>query len=227
MIKNRKDYEYYLLADRIAMGRLPRKHNFFGFLKTLFFPDHNLQFVKTMRKIEYLENFRASLLVKVVLWYYYLRYRRLSIKLGFMIQPYTFGPGVSLKHYGFIAINSNVRIGSNCVLHPGVSIGTQAGYGSKTPVIGNNVYIGPGAVIYGEITIGNNIAIGANAVVNKSFIEEGVVLGGVPAKIIGKVDIEDILLKATDLIDKNIDYQLVRGKPAIEAKKIIKGLRNG
>ena len=51
------------------------------------------------------------------------------------------------------------------------------------PVIGNEVYIGPGAKIVGNVTIGNNVAIGANAVVT-SDIPNNACVGGVPAKII-------------------------------------------
>ena len=51
------------------------------------------------------------------------------------------------------------------------------------PVIGNNVHISHGAVVFGGITIGNNVDIGANAVVNKP-VPDNAVVAGVPAKII-------------------------------------------
>ena len=56
-------------------------------------------------------------------------------------------------------------------------------YEGGAPVIGDNVYIGPGAKIFGDITIGNNVSIGANAVVNRSF-PDNVIIAGVPAKVI-------------------------------------------
>lgn len=52
-----------------------------------------------------------------------------------------------------------------------------------TPVIGNNVCINKGAIVYGGITIGNNVDIGANAVVNKP-VPNNAVVAGVPAKIL-------------------------------------------
>lgn len=55
----------------------------------------------------------------------------------------------------------------------------------KAPQIGNDVYIGPGAVIFGDITIADGCYIGANAVVNKSISETNSVVVGVPAKVIG------------------------------------------
>ncbi len=53
-------------------------------------------------------------------------------------------------------------------------------------IIGNNVNVGFGSVIVGDVIIADNITIGANSFVNKSFREEGVVIAGCPAKIIGK-----------------------------------------
>ena len=50
------------------------------------------------------------------------------------------------------------------------------------PKIGNNVVIGVGAVVLGDIHIADGIAIGANAVVNKSFGEPSIAIAGVPAK---------------------------------------------
>lgn len=51
------------------------------------------------------------------------------------------------------------------------------------PKLGNNVNIGPGAKVFGDITIGDDVFIAANAVVTKS-IPNNVIVGGVPAKII-------------------------------------------
>ena len=68
-----------------------------------------------------------------------------------------------------------------------VNIGATGG-SSKAPQIGDNVYIGPGAVIYGDIIIADNCYIGANSVVNKSFIEPSSVIAGVPARVIKKDD---------------------------------------
>lgn len=52
------------------------------------------------------------------------------------------------------------------------------------PIIGNNVYIGPGAILFGDITIADNVSIGANATVNRSFTESNVVIAGTPAEIV-------------------------------------------
>jgi serine O-acetyltransferase len=60
------------------------------------------------------------------------------------------------------------------------------GYYNGAPRLGNNVYVGPGSKLFGNITIGNNVAIGANAVVNTD-VPDNVTVGGVPAKIISGV----------------------------------------
>lgn len=112
-------------------------------------------------------------------------YWHFSMKLGFDIPPNTCGKGLVIHHYGCIVINGNARLGDYCVLQQGVNIGQ--GYSlSDVPTIGNNVWIGPGAKIYGKINIADGIAIGANSVVNKSFNEEDICIAGVPASKIGK-----------------------------------------
>lgn len=87
-----------------------------------------------------------------------------------------FGKGLSISHIGTIVVNHEARIGENCRLHVCVNIGTGS------PQIGNNVYIGPGAKIFGRIKIADSIKIGANAVVNKDFLIKGKTIVGVPAK---------------------------------------------
>lgn len=54
------------------------------------------------------------------------------------------------------------------------------------PVIGNNVRLGVGAKVIGNIYIADNVTIAAGAVVTKSCFEKGVTLAGIPAKIINR-----------------------------------------
>jgi serine O-acetyltransferase len=134
-------------------------------------------------------------------WLYW-KFRREQIKYGFIIWPNCFGPGLSIAHPGPIIVNSAARIGKNCRIHECVNIGTEAGYGHKVPHIGNNVFIGPGAKIFGEITIADGIAIGANSVVNKSFLEPNITIAGVPAKKVSGKGSRDLLIDATEKIKK-------------------------
>lgn len=68
-------------------------------------------------------------------------------------------------------------------MHAGVNIGASAGR-LEAPQIGDNVYIGPGAILFGNIKIANNVTVGANATVNKDCLEENVVIAGSPAKVV-------------------------------------------
>ena len=131
-----------------------------------------------------LDDFNTSTLKSRILRLYYkFKLRKLSIKLGFTIPTNVCGPGLSLPHYGTIIINPQAKIGSNCRLHACVNIGASAG-SKLAPQIGDNVYIGPGAILFGNINITNNVTIGANATVNKDCSEEYCVLAGSPAKIV-------------------------------------------
>lgn len=56
-------------------------------------------------------------------------------------------------------------------------------------MIGNNVHMHKGAIVFGGITIGNNVEIGANAVVNRP-VPDNAVVAGVPAKVIRIRDVE-------------------------------------
>lgn len=115
--------------------------------------------------------------------YYKIRLRKQSLKLGFSIPINVCREGLSIAHYGTIVISENAHIGANCHIHAGVNIGASLG-GKNAPFIGNNVYIGPGAIIFGDIVIADNVTIGANSTVNKSCEIERVVLAGTPARIV-------------------------------------------
>ena len=122
------------------------------------------------------------------------RYKVISLVAGYSIPLNVFGPGLSIAHRGTIVVNSNAKVGSNCRLHVGVNIGTAPGVPNLSPTIGNDVYIGPGAKIYGKITLADGIVIGANAVVTHSFDEPNITIAGVPARKIndmGRSEIEE------------------------------------
>lgn len=80
-------------------------------------------------------------------------------------------------------MSKNAKVGENCRLHVSTNIGASAGK-PEAPIIGNNVYIGPGAILFGDITIADNVTIAANATVNKNCEVSNVVLAGTPAKIV-------------------------------------------
>lgn len=103
------------------------------------------------------------------------------------------GQGLYIGHFGGIIISPSTIMGEYCNISQGVTIG-QAGRGGvqKTPVIGNRVYIAPGAMLFGGITIGDDVAIGANAVVTKDLPDNAVAVG-VPAVIISYASSRDFI----------------------------------
>ena len=86
------------------------------------------------------------------------------------------GKGLRIHHFGGIVFHPTVVMGENCTLYHGVTVGDRGGSGHAAR-IGDNVLIGAGAKIIGEITIGDNCVIGANAVVAKSMPADTVALG--------------------------------------------------
>ena len=93
------------------------------------------------------------------------------------------GKKFTVGYWGLgIVIHSNTVIGDNVTIAQNVTIGRNFG-DKKVPVIGDDVYIGAGSVIFGEITVGNNVIIGSNSLINKSLPENCTVIGN-PMKII-------------------------------------------
>lgn len=96
------------------------------------------------------------------------------------------GEGFMIGHFGGIVVNPEVRIGRNCNVSHGVTLG-QANRGRRAgvPVIGDGVYIGPGAKVVGAVTVGDNVAIGANCVVVEDVPANAVVVG-IPGRVVSQ-----------------------------------------
>ena len=175
MILNKKDLLYYLKEDKRALGMSGRN-------RLSLLEDDIWKFEIVLRKHEYYSNIKKhTILEKIMSRYYAKMHYRKGIKLGFSIPINTFGAGLRLNHYGLIVVNGDARIGTNCDIHQGVNIGQNLNNGD-VPTIGNNMWIGPGAKIFGKIVLASNITIGANSVVNKSFLEENITIAGIPAR---------------------------------------------
>ena len=188
MIRNKQDYLRYLERDKIALGYSSNRFS----LKEIVAPNLIWRFQRKLRRYEYHKNNKGNFIQKLLCLYLKWDYRRFSIKLGFSIPPNVFGPGLAIVHLGTIIVNGRANVGENCRLHPGVVIGASGGE-VDAPNLGNNIYIGPGAKIFGKIQLSNNIAVSANSVVNKSFFNENVVIGGIPAKELKNIDIRKII----------------------------------
>lgn len=142
------------------------------------------KYIKYLRYEEYYSN-KKSLIYKPWKLLFTRKKNKLGNKLGFYIHPNCFEEGLTICHHGNIIVNGYSKIGKNCVLHGDNCIGND-GKSKKAPQIGNNVNIGIGAKIIGDIYLADNIKIGANAVVIKSCYTEGATLVGIPAKEVKK-----------------------------------------
>lgn len=141
---------------------------------------YNWRYIKYLRKTEYHKN-NKGFVHKMFYLYYSRKKNRLGSRIGVEIWENSFDEGLIIHHNGNIVINGGAKIGKNCQLHGDNCIG-NAYAGSVMPVIGDNVDIGVGAKIIGNVKIANGIKIGANAVVNKSFYEENITIVGCPAR---------------------------------------------
>lgn len=92
------------------------------------------------------------------------------------------GGGFYIAHIGNIIIAHHTKIGKYASMHQGVTIGVD-GSSDKLPVIGDRVYFGAGAKIFGQITLGDGVVIGANAVINRDAQDNATIVG-IPGKII-------------------------------------------
>jgi serine O-acetyltransferase len=108
-----------------------------------------------------------------------------TFKFGIAISPRTkVGPGLYIGHWGGVIVSGDAVIGRNCELSQDVTIGVQnRGLRKGVPTIGDNVYIAPGARIFGGIKVGDNVAVGANCVVTKDVPDCSVVVG-IPGRVI-------------------------------------------
>ena len=188
MIETKEDLKYYLEKDATNYQLQAR----FSWAKVkynlLAHPRINngviWRHIKALRYYEYYSNQPKplSLWNQVCLVYYATKLRRLSYKTGFQMAPNVIGAGLTIYHYGPIICNAKARIGENAVLNPNITIGHKVP-GGPAPIIGDNVFIGSGARVIGGCRVGNNVTIAPNAVVTKD-VEDNVVVGGIPAKVI-------------------------------------------
>lgn len=93
------------------------------------------------------------------------------------------GGGLIVQH-GYATIIAPRKIGKNCWVNQGVTIGYTND--DDCPTLGDNVTVYAGAKILGDVHVGNNVVVAANAVVVKD-VEDNCIVGGVPAKVIKRI----------------------------------------
>lgn len=105
------------------------------------------------------------------------------------------GKGFFIDHGMGVVIGETAIIGDNVVLYQGVTIGgTGKEKGKRHPTLGNNVIIGTGAKVLGNIYIATGTKIGANAVVLNDTVMHATVVG-IPAKEKGNKSPKIIMIK--------------------------------
>jgi len=178
MIESKADLKRYIAED------MPFYHNYFKRDRVVFSliqdPVYQIvRYLRFLRKEEYYFNVRSDLPGRLLYFYYFRRKNQLGNRLGFKIPKNCFGPGLTIYHHGTIIVNEAARIGANCRLHGNNCIGNK-GTVDLAPKIGDNLDMGFGACVIGDVVLGDNTVVGANAVIVKSFPNGSVTLAGVP-----------------------------------------------
>lgn len=101
------------------------------------------------------------------------------------------GKGFVIHNFSNIVIDA-AAIGEGLTINQGVTIGPDWRNNGK-PLLGNNVFVGSGATILGNITVGDDVVIAANAVVTKNITDKSVVAGN-PGMVIKKNLTSDYIL---------------------------------
>ena len=176
MITSKAERDRYFAAD-LARSGVARWRLWSGVRYPI------LLFQRRLRHTEYVVNTSGKGAIgKVRRLICLFRLRKAGMRLGFTVHPNVFGPGLCIVHWGTLVVNPHVRVGADCRIHPGTSLGETKG---GSPVLGDGCYIGPGAKLFGPIVLGDRVQVGANAVVNKSFGSDAVLVG-IPASDISR-----------------------------------------
>ena len=118
------------------------------------------------------------------------------------------GSFLVVKGIGVVIIDK-AKIGERCRIGIGCKVVGKGPY-KRIPVIGDDVFLGPGCVIVGPVIIGNKVIVAPNSVVTKS-VPTGCIVGGIPAKIIGRVDeLEYDIFKNESYLDDIAPYMVTK-----------------
>lgn len=100
-------------------------------------------------------------------------------------------PKVSCSHGGIgVIINPACVVGERCIIGSGMMPGNRFPHGGA-PKLGRYVYVGVGAKILGGVQLADYVVVGANSIITKDILEEGMVIAGVPARVIRKLTEEE------------------------------------
>jgi serine O-acetyltransferase len=112
---------------------------------------------------------------------YHVLYKWIQVVTGIELPcEVQIGRNFVIDHFGGIVVSGYASFGDDCRIRNGVTVGLSRVDEPIAPQIGNNVDIGAGAKVLGNIRVGNNVAIGANAVVIRDVPDDCIAVG-VPA----------------------------------------------
>lgn len=141
------------------------------------------RYLRELRICEYYKNCGGGGWIARLLFRIHNYHRnKIGLRLGFEIPLNVFGKGLHIFHTGNIIVNSSSSVGEYCNIIGTTCLGSKNG--SKGPTIGNHCELGMNSIVIGDVRIGNNVYIGAGAVVTKSFEQNEISLAGIPAKIV-------------------------------------------
>lgn len=179
MIHSKADLRTYMSADMAFFYQYAKRDRFIAWLTQD--PVYLIaKYVRYLRKEEYFFNARTDIFGKVAHLHYFRKKNTLGNKLGFKIPKNCFGPGLTIYHHGCIIVNEASKIGANCRLHGNNCIGNN-GRVDLAPRIGDNLDLGFGASVIGDVQLGDHVKVGVNAVVVRGFSKSHITLVGVPA----------------------------------------------
>ncbi len=114
--------------------------------------------------------------------------KAIEITSGIHLYPSNdIGPGLYIGHTGSIHLNPAAKVGRNVSVSQEVTLGTAAGGREGAPVIGDDVYLGAGAKVIGNVKVGAGSSVAANSLVIAD-VPEGSTVMGVPARVMFRPD---------------------------------------
>lgn len=164
------------------------------------------------------EGLHAVIAYRAAHFFYKIRFFFTARLISFVARHFTgieihpgakIGKGLFIDHGMGVVIGETSILGDNITLYQGVTLGgTGKEKGKRHPTLGNNVVIGAGAKVLGNITVGDNSYVGANAVVIKNVPPNSTVVG-VPGRITKqdgkKMDFDLDHIHIVDPIMQNIE----------------------
>ena len=186
MIKSKEDLAYYLAEDRKHYNAAPT------WKEKLVQSDiyYIWTFLTELRRVEYLTNTCKGIWGRIMLKYHSIKLDRLRHKTQLYIYPNVCGPGLYIPHLGYMLISAQAEIGCNCTIRPGTLIASNLGSNNaklRKVIVGDNVEFSAGCKILCK-KIGNNVSVGPNAVVSKNVPDNSIVMGN-PGEIVPKISI--------------------------------------